>query len=86
VAWVAWVATGLAGGRDQSQVAGIVTIKSPYENTTPPFIRSLDLFKDSNVFIAGTHRCDIWEVDDTPEVLIYGHQADVWGLATNPVR
>jgi WD40 repeat protein len=26
----------------------------------------------------------VWEVDETPEVLIYGHAADVKGLAMNP--
>ena len=25
-------------------------------------------------------------MDETPEVLIYGHSADLYGLATNPVQ
>eukprot|EP00976_Prorocentrum_cordatum_P064005 1177310-Prorocentrum_minimum.AAC.1 len=29
-------------------------------------------------------RCDIWEVDETPEVLIHGHPSTVKGLAMNP--
>jgi hypothetical protein len=32
----------------------------------------------------GTGSCDIWEVDETPEVLVQGQDSDLWGLAMNP--
>jgi hypothetical protein len=33
---------------------------------------------------AGTASCDVWEVDDTPRVLVPGQQGELWGLAMNP--
>ncbi len=32
---------------------------------------------------AGTSACDLWEVDETPEILVYGQQGDLCSLATN---
>ena len=33
---------------------------------------------------AGSAACDLWEVDDTPEVLVHGQPGDLNGLAMNP--
>ncbi len=33
---------------------------------------------------SGVASCEVWEVDKDPEVLVYGQQADLYGLATNP--
>ena len=35
---------------------------------------------------AAVFRSDIWEVDDTPEVLIYGHSSDLYGVAWDPAH
>ncbi|KAK3262979.1 hypothetical protein CYMTET_28194, partial [Cymbomonas tetramitiformis] len=72
--------------KSQDDILGTIALKSPYQNCTAPALRALDCLPGSNVFIAGTNRCDIWEVDETPEVMIYGHSADLYGLAVNPVR
>jgi hypothetical protein len=32
----------------------------------------------------GTDCCDVWEVDDTPEVLVYGHSGAVAAVAWHP--
>ncbi|KAK3283901.1 hypothetical protein CYMTET_8419, partial [Cymbomonas tetramitiformis] len=37
-----------------------------------------------NCFIAGTNKCEIWEVDKDPEVLIFGHAGDLYGVAAHP--
>ncbi|GAX81084.1 hypothetical protein CEUSTIGMA_g8518.t1 [Chlamydomonas eustigma] len=50
----------------------------------PPALRGLDCYPGSNFFIAGSSSCDLWEVDDTPEVLIQGQAGDLNGLAMNP--
>eukprot|EP00736_Rhodelphis_marinus_P001305 Rmarinus@m.21730 len=49
-----------------------------------PVLRALDSFPGSNVFIAGSDKCDIWEVDETPEILIEGHSADAYMVACHP--
>jgi len=54
------------------------------DKITPPGLRGLDCFPGSEVFIAGTSSCDIWEVDDTPQLLIFGASGDLYGLAMNP--
>ncbi|KAG2487374.1 hypothetical protein HYH03_013944 [Edaphochlamys debaryana] len=51
----------------------------------PPAVRGLDCAPDNpEMFVAGVASCDVWEVDKDPEVLVYGQQADLYGLATNP--
>ena len=59
-------------------------VESVYENEAPPMFRGLDCMPGSHVFVAGTNRCDIWEVDETPRVLVYGHMAEVYSLAIHP--
>lgn len=36
------------------------------------------------ICFAGTKDCNIWEIDKDPEILIFGQQADLYGLAMNP--
>ncbi|PNH12141.1 Echinoderm microtubule-associated protein-like 6, partial [Tetrabaena socialis] len=62
----------------------------------PPALRGLDCAPDNPemfvqpravpppVLAAGVASCDVWEVDKDPEVLVYGQQADLYGLAVNP--
>lgn len=58
---------------------------APLEKEAVPMIRGLDSHPLKKVeFIAGTHGCDVWEVDKDPRVLIEGHQADVYSCAAHP--
>ncbi|GIL85815.1 hypothetical protein Vretimale_19546 [Volvox reticuliferus] len=51
----------------------------------PPALRGLDCAPENpEMFVAGVASCDVWEVDKDPEVLVYGQQADIYGLAANP--
>ena len=59
-------------------------IGTPGGSGVPPMVRGLDCKPGDSRFIVGTARCDIWEVDDSPSVLVYGHSADVYGLAWHP--
>jgi len=56
------------------------------DNSKPPAIRGLDCHKYSSDVIAGTYRCEVWEIDDVdgPQVLVYGHSGDVRGVAVHP--
>jgi hypothetical protein len=40
-----------------------------------PAIRALDCMPGTDVFVAGTNMCDIWEVSERPEVIMKGHSA-----------
>ncbi|KAG1660540.1 hypothetical protein FOA52_003891 [Chlamydomonas sp. UWO 241] len=51
---------------------------------SPPALRALDCLPGSEVFIAGSGDCDLWEVVDTPEVLVQGANGSLNGLAMNP--
>ncbi|CAG9465779.1 unnamed protein product [Pedinophyceae sp. YPF-701] len=54
-------------------------------NEGAPIIKSLDTMQDmGDVFIAGTAQEDIWEVDDSPQVLIDGHMDDINKVACHP--
>jgi microtubule-associated protein-like 6 len=88
---IKWDVSG--GDLKEGSVLGATPVKSPYQgaSTGPngpaaPVFRGLDCMPGSEVFIAGTHRSDIWEIDDTPEVLIYGHSADLYGVAWDPTN
>lgn len=50
-----------------------------------PLARSLAI-NDSGYMVVGTGSCDIWQVapDGTAESIVFGHRADVIGLAMNP--
>ena len=76
---VKWdITQGKLGGR-----LGTVEVKSPGQKE-PVAFRSLDSYPGTEVFMAGTSHCDIWEVDADPEVLIYGHTADLYGCCFHP--
>lgn len=58
---------------------------APLEKESLPMLRGLDSHPSKPVeFVAGTERCDIWEVDKDPRVLVEGHQADVYSCAAHP--
>ena len=50
-----------------------------------PLARSLAI-DDQGYMVVGTGSCDIWQVspDGTAETIVFGHRADVIGLAMNP--
>jgi len=76
---VKWdITRGKLGGQ-----LGVVEVKPPGQKD-PVAFRALDSFPGSEVFMAGTSHCDIWEVDADPEVLIYGHTADLYGCCFHP--
>jgi WD40 repeat protein len=52
--------------------------------SNPPSIRALDSRAWSDVYVAGTHSSDVWEVDRTPEPVIYGHAGDVNAVCFHP--
>lgn len=52
-------------------------------NTSFSVDRSCDNFCAYSA-VTGTGSCDVWEVDETPEVLVQGHASSLWGLAMNP--
>ena len=58
------------------------------DNKTPPPIRALDCHKHSSDVMLGTHRCDIWEIDDVngAHPMAYGHSGDVRALAVHPTE
>eukprot|EP01044_Picomonas_judraskeda_P014565 COSAG03_NODE_2331_length_2879_cov_1.649281_2_plen_494_part_00 len=51
-----------------------------------PTIIALDCEANSDTFVAGTDRNDIWEVDEDPRVMVEGQSGDVTGLAPHPLR
>ena len=59
----------------------------PYKASDPPMVMALDTHPAKTTeYIAGTVHCDIWEVDDTPRVLVEGHEEDLWRVATHPTK
>ena len=58
------------------------------DNKTPPPIRGLDCHRHSSDVMVGTHRCDIWEIDDIngAHPMLYGHSGEVRGLAVHPME
>lgn len=51
-----------------------------------PALRALDSHPGSDVFVAGTSCCDVWEVDADPEVLVHGHAGSVLCVACHPSK
>lgn len=52
-----------------------------------PSIRGLDCQPSSEVFVAGTSSCDLWEVDcksGATGILVHGHESNLYGLTVNP--
>ena len=68
-----------------------IKITTPYRREAPPQFRGLDCRPGSKCFVTGTDKCDIWEIDDDQQTtsvntLIYGHTADLYGIAWHPLR
>lgn len=65
-----------------------IEIPSQYADSAPPLFRSLDCMPQSEVFVAGTYRCDIFEVDgeEDPEPVMFGHSMAVYALAWCPTN
>ncbi|KAK3276728.1 hypothetical protein CYMTET_15223 [Cymbomonas tetramitiformis] len=61
-----------------------IQLPVPFKNDPPPVLRALDSLPGSDVFVAGSNKCDVWEVDETPEPLIFGHSADLYQVAWHP--
>ena len=51
-----------------------------------PAIRALDCMPGSDIFVAGTDKCDVWEVSDRPEVIVKGHAADLYAICWHPTK
>eukprot|EP00873_Tetraselmis_striata_P042208 jgi/Tetstr1/462472/TSEL_007468.t1 len=66
------------------RVMPVVLPSQLQDGEEPPKIVSLDCVPGSDVFMVGTKGCDIFEVDNDPEMLIEGHSADVYGLSMSP--
>ena len=78
-----------SGDLKETGVVGAVAVKA--DTVTPggssasaPIFRGLDCMPGCDVFIAGTRGSDVWEVDDTPRVLIDGHEASLSGVCWHP--
>ena len=71
--------TGKAGAKDIKMI-------TPYKNEAMPVVRGLDSRVGSNWFVFGTSKCDIWEGDEAPEPLIYGHNGSVTAVAWHPKK
>ena len=61
-------------------------LPAAYEGERPPTIRALDAFVGSDAFVVGTGRCDIWQLDADPDILVSGHTADLVALDVHPSR
>ena len=81
---IAWDVS--SGDLKEGSVVGATPVKRQSGNNSPhpPVFRGLDCMPGSDVFVAGTHRSEVWEVDETPRVLVHGHSADLYGIAWNP--
>ena len=81
-----WDVSGLTSNGSEARCSAVLELPASYSTKrSPPQIRALDCMPGSDVFIAGTHRCDLWEVDDTPEVLVFGHSDEVYCAAFHPL-
>ncbi|PNH12713.1 Lipoxygenase y domain-containing protein 1 [Tetrabaena socialis] len=71
---------------DVGRVIKTIQLQEPGEKT-PAVFRSLDALEGGYDMVAGTQRCEIWELSrDVPEPLTQGHSADVLGLAFHPKK
>jgi len=64
----------------------LVEAGAPSSSAHPPAVRGLDCRPGDTQFIAGTSKCDVWEVDDKPSALIHGHAADLYYVAWHPLK
>ncbi|KAK3262092.1 hypothetical protein CYMTET_29037 [Cymbomonas tetramitiformis] len=82
---------GGAGAPGEQDVLGTVALREEYEqgavrHAPLPAIRALDCFPGSNTFIAGTSKCDLWEVDKSARIVLNGHIAQAYTVAFNSAR
>ena len=88
---IAWDVTN--GDLRESSVIRATAVRTPSgegrtaagRGATPPAFRGLDC--DPNrpgAFVAGTAGADVWEVDDTPRVIVNGHANDLYSVAFHP--
>ncbi|KAG2450199.1 hypothetical protein HYH02_000301 [Chlamydomonas schloesseri] len=79
---IVWdITTGVVG-----RVIKTIQLQEPGEKD-PAVFRSLDALENGYDMVAGTQRCEIWELSrDTPEPLTQGHTSDVLGLAFHPKK
>eukprot|EP00241_Pyramimonas_parkeae_P000789 CAMPEP_0114273362 /NCGR_PEP_ID=MMETSP0058-20121206/29060_1 /TAXON_ID=36894 /ORGANISM="Pyramimonas parkeae, CCMP726" /LENGTH=967 /DNA_ID=CAMNT_0001392819 /DNA_START=317 /DNA_END=3220 /DNA_ORIENTATION=+ len=61
-------------------------LRRPGMKGSLPALRALDSHPGSDVFVAGTSCCDVWEVDADPEVLVHGHAGSVLCVACHPSK
>jgi len=57
-------------------------VESP--NGGRPIFKGLACRPESDEFMAGTHSADIWEIDKDPEMLVFGHAGDLYGVCCHP--
>jgi len=58
---------------------------APYNPKDPPMVVALDcIMSKPTEFIAGTHACDVWEVDKDPRIVVEGNEEDMWRFAVHP--
>lgn len=61
----------------------VTLVFSPTPQTRYPSLPFYEIALTATPTCTGVASCDVWEVDKDPEVLVYGQQADLYGLATN---
>jgi len=62
-----------------------VLIKSPYKSEPSVRFAGLDCLPGSDVFVAGTTSCDVWQLGGGQRrVIVYGHMADLYGVCAHP--
>eukprot|EP00736_Rhodelphis_marinus_P002340 Rmarinus@m.17215 len=87
---ISWDVSPWAENDQESMKSGfrkmdVIQLPGEFKNEPPVELRGLDCIPISNVFVAGTNKCSIWEVDETPEPLIQGHTADLYGVDFHPL-
>lgn len=92
--------TLLSGGADGcvmlwdasgNKIGDLITKPLPLKSTAigpgpAPAIRALDCMPGSDVFVAGTDKCDVWEVSERPVVVMKGHSADLYAICWHPTK
>ncbi|KAK3275930.1 hypothetical protein CYMTET_15970, partial [Cymbomonas tetramitiformis] len=73
-------------GKLGEQIRTGISLELPHMTKGIPALKALDSMPGSNTFIVGTDLCDIWEVDESPDVLIYGHTADLYSVCFHPTK
>jgi hypothetical protein len=75
----AWGSHAVATSAGDLTVANVL---EPLPGSDPPAYTAIDCDpQNDQKFIAGSKQNDIWEIDDSPRVLVEGQSSDVYGLA-----